>query len=428
MKRYQLTLIIFAVASLSGMHNVFAANGVNPTNVKITEITPKKLNIFKSYVGYLKPQNRVMVRSETSGTVEKIHVDEGVKVKAGQVLVHVSTNELELRKTIAKTNYNQAVSNYQVEKNLYLSNSDKTNADSASKPVYVSLKQLRLQADMAKADYEHALTEYEVQKRLYDKDMASATTYDSYKTTLEIKRITWEQAELQWEQARIKDKTHLENFENAIKINEANLKLAALELDKSKVKAPFSGIVKEKIVQMGGFIQSGSDLFELMDISNVLVRINIPEMEMRFAAVGKAVSIRLEAMPGEEFQGTIKTLGLEADIKCRCFPAEVVIENKQQRLLPGMMAKVKMLAFADSNQVIIPRHAVLEKLKGSVVFVVRNGKAVQVPVVPGEMIEENVQIVSGLNFGDRLIVVGQDLLANNEPVTVVNKNHKLARR
>jgi multidrug efflux pump subunit AcrA (membrane-fusion protein) len=315
-----------------------------------------------------------------------------------------------------------------VEKNLYLSSSDKTNTESASKPVIASLRQLRLQADMAKVDYEHALTEYEVQKRLFNKDMTSATSYDSYKTILEIKKIAWKQAELQWKQARIKDETHLENFKNAIRISEANLKLAALELNKSKVKAPFSGIVKEKIVQMGGFIQSGTDLFELMDISKVLVRINIPEKEMRFASVGKAVSIRLDAMPGEEFQGTIKTLGLEADIKCRCFPADVVIENKQQRLLPGMMAKVKMLAFADSNQVIIPRHAVLEKLRGSVVFVVRNGKAVQIPVVPGQMVEENVQIIKGLNFGDKLVVVGQDLLANNEPVSVVNANHKFARK
>ena len=182
------------------------------------------------------------------------------------------------------------------------------------------------------------------------------------------------------------------------------------------------------LYQMGGFIQNGSDLFELMDISKVHVRINIPEKEMRFASVGKAVSIRLDAMPGEEFRGKIKTLGLEADIKCRCFPADVVIDNEEQRLLPGMMAKVKMLAFEEANQIIVPRHSVIEKLNGSVVFIVRDGKAVQIPVVPGAMIEENVQIVSGLSFGDQLIVVGQDLLANNEPVTVVNANQKLARK
>ncbi len=420
MKRIQITAIFLVIASLFFMNTAIAADGLNPTNVKITKISPKKLNIHKTYVGYLKPQDRVVVRSETSGTVERINVDEGIKVKSGQVLVHVSTNELELKKTIARTNYNQAVSDYRVEKNLYLKDSDKS--------VHVSLKQLRLQADLAKADYENALNEYEVQKRLFNKDMTSATSFDNYRTAMEIKRITWQQAVLEWEQAKIKDKTRLENYQNAIDINRANLKLAALELEKSKVKAPFNGIVKEKIVQMGGFIQNGSDLFELMDISKVHVRINIPEKEMRFASVGKAVSIRLDAMPGEEFRGKIKTLGLEADIKCRCFPADVVIDNEEQRLLPGMMAKVKMLAFEEANQIIVPRHSVIEKLSGSVVFIVRDGKAVQIPVVPGAMIEENVQIVSGLSFGDQLIVVGQDLLANNEPVTVVNANQKLARK
>ncbi len=420
MKRIQKTAIFLAIASLFLMNIAVVAEGLNPTNVKITKISPKKLNIHKTYVGYLKPQDRVVVRSETSGTVERINVDEGVKVKSGQVLVHVSTNELELKKTIARTNFNQAVSDYNIEKKLYLDDSDET--------VHVSLKQLRLQADMAKADYENALNEYEVQKRLFDKEMISATSFDNDRTAMEIKRIAWQQALLDWEQAKIEDKARLENYQNAIEISRANLELAALELEKSKVKAPFNGIVKEKIVQMGGFIQNGTDLFELMDISKVLVRINIPEREMRFASVGKAVSIRLDAVPGEEFHGTIKTLGLEADIKCRCFPADVVIDNKEQRLLPGMMAKVEMLAFEETNQVIVPRHAVIEKLNGSVVFIVRNGMAVQVPVVPGAMIEENVQIVSGLSFGDQLIVVGQDLLANNEPVNVVNANEQLAKR
>lgn len=413
------------IALFATSQTLTAGTGLPATNVKTLEIVPKKLNIYKSYIGHLKPQNRVVVRSETSGTVEKINFEEGQRVQAGEVLVHVSTNELELRKIIAETNYSQAVTNYQIEKALYMSS--EPGKESAGLE-HVSLKQLRLQKEMAKADYEHALSEYNVQKRLFEKKMTSATVFDTHKTNLEIKRIKMEQAALELDRGRIQDRSRLENLANAMKIAEVNLNLARLELDKSKVKAPFTGIVKKKTVQMGGFIQNGMDLLEIMNISKVKAKINIPEKEMRYAKLGKRVSVRLDAYPQEQFSGTIKTLGLEADIKCRCFPAEVEIDNPKQALLPGMMARLEMLAISEPNQVIIPRHAVLEREHGSIVFVEKDGVAVQQPVKTGEMIQEDVQVISGLKKGDRIIVVGQDLLTHNEPVNVVKSSQKIAWR
>ena len=396
-----------------------AATGLNPTNVKVMVVAPKKMRVYKSYIGHLKPRERVVVRSETSGSVEKINFEEGQRVQQGDVLVHISTEELELRKMIAETNYNQALSDYEIEKRLYFSN------EAGTAKQHVSLKQLALQTKMAKTDYDHALSEYKVQKNLFEKKMASTTSFDSYKTNLAMKRLALQQSELVYQQGQVKDSAHLNNYRNRMLIHQANLKLADLELEKSKIKAPFSGIVKQKMVQLGGFIQKGKDLLEVMDISNVMVRVNIPEQEMKFAALGKEVAVRLDAALGEKFAGRIKTLGLEADLKCRCFPAEIEIKNKEQKLLPGMMARVEMLAKSGQNQVIIPRHAVLERQRGSVVFVVNNGQAVQRSVKTGEMIGENIQILNGLTFGDLLIVVGQDLLTNDEFVKVVNKNQKI---
>lgn len=406
----------------------YAGSTETVTNVEVEEVSPKKLKIYKTYIGHLKPLNRVVVRSETSGTVEKIIFEEGQKVFKDSVLVHISTNELELQKTIAKTNYDQAVSDYQTQKNLYFESREGIDKSGIKKLEHVSLKQLKLKIMIAKADYDFALSEYNVQKSLFEKKMASATTFDSYKTALEIKLLTLQQAELELEQAQVQDQARLGNYENVMHIREANLKLASLELEKSKIKSPFDGIVKRKIVQMGGYIDKGSDLLEIMDISNVLAYINIPEMEMKYSAPGKEVSVRLDAIPDVEFNGRIKTLGLEADLKCRCFPAEIEIDNAKQELFPGMMVRVEMLVKQDKNQVIVPRHAVLETQRGSIVYVEKNGVALKKSVVVGEMIREEVQIIRGLDFGDRLIVVGQDLLTNNEAVKVVNPDKKIVQK
>ncbi|MFH2129057.1 MAG: efflux RND transporter periplasmic adaptor subunit [bacterium] len=398
------------------------------TNVKVVEVVPRTLRVFKSYIGHLKPRNRVIVRSETSGTIEKMTFEEGEKVSFGEELVHISTNELALRKVIAETNFDQAVSDYQVERKLYFNSPSSCQENSPCESMHVDLKTIRLQADLAKADYQHAHSELKIQEQLFEKNMTSSASYETFRTTAEMKRITWQQAELSFQQAKIRDLHRLENYQNVVKINEVNLKLASLQLNKSKVKAPFGGVVTKKMAQLGGFIQNGTDLLEVMDISSVMVRISIPEKEMQYAAVGKRVSVKLDALPGEAFQGKIKTLGLEADLRCRCFPADILIGNSHQKLLPGMMARVEMLAKSDSHQIIVPRHAVLERQSGTVVFVVKDEKAVQVPVVIGDMIGEDVSIKEGLNFGDRLIIVGQNLLANQDPVNVVNQNQKLAQR
>jgi multidrug efflux pump subunit AcrA (membrane-fusion protein) len=428
MNRLNSGLILFIICAFFNVQVLLAGTAATPTNVKVMVVSPAKLKLLKSYIGHLKPLDRVAVRSETSGTVERITFDEGEKVKSGEVLVHISTKELELRKTIAQTNYQQSLTDYQIEKQLYFNTDGSNKTGSGATNEHVSLKKLQLQVAMAKAGYDHALSEYKVQERLFAKKMTSAVSFDSYKTSLDIKQITWQQAILELDQARIKDKGRLNSYENAIRISEMNLKLAGLELEKSKVKAPFNGIVKEKTVQMGGFIEKGSDLLEIMDISKVLAHVSVSEKEMRYVAVGNSVSVRLDALPGEEFNGRIKTLGLEADLKCRCFPADIIIDNPERKLLPGMMARVTMLAKSESKQVIIPRHAVLEQEQGSIVYIVKEGIAVQRKVVTGEMVQENIQITSGLEFGDLLIVVGQNLIANKEPVKIINKNKKIVQK
>ncbi|MCP4755410.1 MAG: efflux RND transporter periplasmic adaptor subunit [Proteobacteria bacterium] len=421
--------LLLPIIFLAGTKGLWAIGMPKGTNVKTVVVSPRKMEIFKSYIGYLKPADRVVLRTETSGTVEKINVEEGKKVEQGRVLVHISTLELELRKTMAQTNADQALSEFTMQKSLFLAESalPPENGSDGNR-THIATRRLKLQEEMARSNYQHSLSEYTVQKRLFDKNISSSSVFEKYENALEINRIRLEQARLESRRSGIIDTTRVENYKNALKISRINLELAEIELNKSKVKAPFSGIVSRKVVQLGGFVQRGSPLLEIMDISQVLARIDIPEKEVRFVEVRKPVSIRFDAIPGAKFKGRIKTLGLEANTRSRCFPAEVVIDNADRTLLPGMMARVEMLARSDSNQIIVPRHAVLERERGSMVFVERNGRAVLKSVKTGETIGENVQILTGLDFGDRLVVVGQDLLSNNETVNVVDSNHKIVKR
>jgi HlyD family secretion protein len=399
------------------------AQATGTTNVEIQVVTPQKLQVHKSYIGHLKPAQRLTVLSEAAGTVEGIHFQEGQRIQQGQVLVLISTAELELRVKMAECGYQRALSDYETERRLF----ESTRKEGAVAE-HVDTIRLRLAHDVAAANLAHAQSEYNTQKRLFDKGLAPAQSFEVYKKSLEIARIQLELAGLDVENSRIRDLTRLENVANSLKIRETELALARLELEKSIVRAPFDGIVKERIVQPGGFIQKGAPLLELMDIDRVLVQISIPEKEMAFAALGKTVNVRLDAYPGREYTGTIKTLGLEADLRSRSFPAEVLIDNSGHELLPGMMARTEMLALTENRQVVVPRHAVLERQIGSIIFVEKDGIAVQKRVRTGVMVQDRVQILSGLAFGENLIIVGQDLLADKATVKVVNPQNKIASR
>lgn len=312
------------------------------TNVETLELISRQLNVHSSYVGHLEPLERVVIRSEAEGRVEKVYLDEGQKVKTGDVLVNISTERLSL-----------------------------------------SLK-------LAEANSKLSESEFQTEKLLFDRSVSTASKVDSFRTKRDVDKIS--------------------------------LEIAKLDFDKSQVKSPISGVIKKKIVGVGAYVNRGQNLFEIMDISQVLVLINIPEKEMRFVTPGKDVKVRIDAIPGTVFNGSVSTLGLEADLKNRSFPAEILLDNSNRQLLPGMMARAEMLTHAEPNEIIIPRYAVLERETNRIVFIEKNGIAIERPVILGTIIKDEVQVLSGLQSGDKLILSGHHFLTSEEAVKVVSQS------
>ncbi len=525
----------FIVACSAGF--AFAQERKNATNVEVMELSSRKMSVYRTYVGFLKPYERVVLKSEIEGTVERINFEEGEAVAKGGVLVHVSTKRLDLLEKISSSNFNQAASEYETQK-LYFAKADSVidplpdktqlrntepteNLNLLTKDVsrQFSIKQLQLQVKMNESNYKQTLSDYRKQKRLFEKNISNAaemerhenllevgkltlelsklelrkatireqvalevkqqrfqrekalkerdsrihadgnehistrqlamrlrlaeTEYEQslsdYRTkkrsfardlidanilensynTLEISKVNLQLAKLQYRQSKIEDNTRLETFRNGMRNAELNLMLAQLDLEKSIIKAPFGGIVRKRFAQLGEFVQKGQNLLEIMDLSKVLAQVSIPEKEVRFAAPGKRVFVKIDALPNSRFSGRIKTLGLEADLKSRSFPAEVVIDNAKGKLYSGLMARVEMLAEYKDNQIIVPRHAVLDREKGTIVFVEKGGSVRLRYVKAGRMVRDDVQILTGLKFGERLVVTGQNLVADGEAVNVV---------
>lgn len=257
--------------------------------------------------------------------------------------------------------------------------------------VNISTRELTVRRDQAKAQLRLARTTYRRQRSLHAKHLLPDAQLDQTRT--------------QRDQALYA------------------LRLAELELAKSRVTSPLSGTVKTRGVDRGEFLNKGQFIAEILDVSKVRAQFNVPEREVRFLKPGRRVEVSFEALPGETDAGVVRLVGLEADTHTRTFPVEVTLDNAKGRLRPGMLARVRVALQHYKAQLMVPRFAILERERDRIVYVVEDGKAVERQIKTGGSSDGQVQVLGGLHPGDQVVVTGQQKLTPGEPVAPRRVRH-----
>ena len=320
----------------------FSSAGKNQkkTNVRIKQVNLESLSIQSTYVGYLLPNKRVLMRSEIDGVIEKIDFEEGDEITKGKRLVDISTKEHRLKLKIAITDSNLADINIKRDEKLAAQN------------------------------------------------LIPNAQLDQTKTRAESASL--------------------------------NKELAEISLNKSLISSPLKGTIKTRHIKVGEFVRKGDKLVEILDIDRIIVKVNIPEQEILSIQVGQNVEVALYIMEKKTFLGRVKNIGLEADSSNRTFPVEILVDNKERQLRAGMLARATFTKNVDQDQIVIPRHTVLERDQGRVVYVFEDGKAFRRDITIGLSQLDQVQVVQGLNKGELIVVEGHTKLTDGEEVNVVN--------
>ena len=317
-----------------------AGKNQKKTNVRIKQVNLESLSIQSTYVGYLLPNKRVVMRSEIDGVIEKIDFEEGDEITKGKRLVDISTKEHRLKLKIAITDSN--------------------------------LADINIKRD----------------EKLAAKNLISNAQLDQTKTRAESASL--------------------------------NKELAEISLNKSLISSPLKGTIKTRHIKVGEFVRKGDKLVEILDIDKIIVKVNIPEQEILSIQVGQNVEVALYIMEKKTFLGRVKNIGLEADSSNRTFPVEILVDNKERQLRAGMLARATFTKNVDQDQIVIPRHTILERDQGRVVYVFEDGKAFRRDITIGLSQLDQVQVVQGLNKGELIVVEGHTKLTDGEEVNVVN--------
>lgn len=146
---------------------------------------------------------------------------------------------------------------------------------------------------------------------------------------------------------------------------------------------------------------------------------NVLEKDISLVKPGMKVRIRTEAFPERSFEGRIARINSALDLATRTLQTEIHIPNTGGMLRPGMFAKIEIALSTRAGTLTIPKVAVIEEGKDRAVFVVENNYALRKPIVTGVEQEDKVEVLQGINEGDRVVIKGQGSLKDRSAVRVI---------
>ncbi|MEC8230692.1 MAG: efflux RND transporter periplasmic adaptor subunit [Pseudomonadota bacterium] len=212
----------------------------------------------------------------------------------------------------------------------------------------------------------------------------------------------------------------LDEQQARVKALEAQLDIARAQLSDLQIRAPFSGLLGNRVISIGSLVQPGSTITTLDDISVVKVDFSIAENHLASVAKGQRITASSVAYPGVDFEGVISNIDTRLDPVSRAIRARAIIQNKDGRLRPGMLLTVTVEKRV-LDTLVVPEKALVPVEDKQFVYVVKDDVAHQVEVSIGERRPGLVQIVNGLVSGDEVITEGTLRVRDQSPVNVLNR-------
>jgi membrane fusion protein, multidrug efflux system len=207
----------------------------------------------------------------------------------------------------------------------------------------------------------------------------------------------------------------------------ANLASAQATLDQLKtrigyavVKAPINGVVTEKRLESGDIVSPQTRLFSVADMSMLVSRVMVSELEVPLLKPGATVDVSVDALGGARLPGRIRRVFPSADSITRLVPVEVALSGSAlNQLRPGYTIRAMFRLGSRDDAMLIPTRAVMGPVGARSVVVVRQGKSERRIVRVGPDIDGRTEVLEGLAIGDTVVVAGQALLRDGSAVRIV---------
>ncbi len=371
------------------------------------------LQSIKAYTGTTQPLQEVAIRAQAEGQLRQLNVDVGDRVEQGQTLAQIDDSLL----------------------------------DAATAEAEAELASRRAEIGQLQSQISDAKTQVEQNRLQLQQTQFDADRYESLAKAGAVPQQQAQQSRTQAltaAQVLISAQEKLRDRQQAIAV--ANSRIAAQQAVVAQqqrrgsyavVTAPLAGVVLTRSTEQGNVVAVGNELLRLGDFSQAKVIVQVSELDLANVQVGKAVTVRLDAFPQQQFAGQVKRVSPAANPTSRLVPVELTIPNPNGRVGSGLLARASFTQ-PTIDRVVVPLSAVQEEqanatrpkqagaanpktqqTKGKIFVVAQQGEATKVvtrSVTFGERLDGKVEILSGLNPGERFVSRASKSLKDGDPV------------
>jgi RND family efflux transporter MFP subunit len=376
-ERYGLTVILVAACSVAAVGcgaestTVKAEAKAEPVAVDTVPVESRAIDRYLRVTGSLMADEQAEVSAEAAGRVVGVAVERGTHVSHGAVLVRISATETSAQLQEAEANAAQ------IEARLGLS------PGQAFDPKHVpDVMNAKASLDLAEAEFGRI-------KSLLDQKVVSQSEYDQRRAQVDVARQQFQVAQNVAEQSY-----------RSLQAARARIELARKAEADTTIRAPFSGLVAERLVSVGDYVTRGAHVATVVRVDPMRVELTVPEQAVSLVKAGQPVQISVDAYPGETFPAKVRFVSPSLRTDQRALTVEAVAPNSDGRLKPGLFATAQIQQPASSPALLVPASAIETVAGTSRVYVITNDKVEERIVTVGETVGQQIEITSGLTRGD----------------------------
>ncbi len=199
------------------------------------------------------------------------------------------------------------------------------------------------------------------------------------------------------------------------------------QIEKKTIRAPFAGRAGIRLVNLGQFLRSGAAIVPLQALEPIFFNFTLPQQNAAHVAPGQAVTVTVDAFPGEVFSGTVSALNPNVDEATRSLQVQATLQNRDGRLHPGMFGSAELQLPVIEKVITVPLTAIVYNPYGNAVYIVEAaGKDTPLPTVRQQFVQtgpkrgDQIAITKGVSAGDVVVTAGQLKLRNGAAIAINN--------
>lgn len=356
-----LVLSLLASLSLAGCGaQAVSSGGTGSTEIKVGQAGPQTVEGTLTLSGVFASESSAVITSQLAGKVQAVNMQEGSRVKKGDVLITLDQSDLQSQLQQAE----------------------------------LGLQKAQSAVDQAKISYDNAQATFLRNQQLFAANAISQAQMDQVTVARDLAKSQYDAAAnvgLPAAQAAV----------DAVKLN----------LAKTTIVSPLDGVVATSNVSVGDNVMPGTPLATIVSSGDPVLTANVSETALSKLSIGQKVDVKADTVPGAKFTGVISFISPVSVPTGQFFPVKVTVQDPNSRLKPGMTGSATINVSVKAA-VTLPNSALFRRDGRTYVYLVKDGKAVKSSVQLGFQGDKYSEVTQGITAGDSVVIQGTDQLVD----------------